>query len=80
MTGFTEELVLERSALKQENAALRALLAECREHVIEGRDRALRHEAYYAGYPSRVARAKSEGAACDALLDRIDAAVQEVMK
>jgi hypothetical protein len=56
--------------------ALRALLAECKPYVEYEREARERELMFAGGIASVISRASHERDACDALLDRIDAAVQ----
>lgn len=72
-----------RKALAAEDADLRALLAECGEQVFANRKRLELDIANAAKFPTHTATVRActvERDVCDALLDRIDAAVQEVKK
>lgn len=75
-----DEMRAERDALAKENAALRTLLAECRPSMVEHRKRVeqdLTNAAYFPGrYPETLKALNTERDICDALLDRIDAAVK----
>jgi predicted nucleic acid-binding Zn-ribbon protein len=75
-----KRLRAERDALAKENAALRTLLAECRPSMVEHRKRVeqdLTNAAYFPGrYPETLKALNTERDICDALLDRIGAAVQ----
>ena len=75
-----KRLRAELDALAKENAALRALLAECRPSMVEHRKRVeqdLTNAAYFPGrYPETLKALNTERDICDALLDRIDAAVK----
>lgn len=75
-----KRLRAERDELAKENAALRALLAECRPSMVEYRKRVeqdLTNAAYFPGlYPETLKTLNTERDICDALLDRIGAAVQ----
>jgi len=78
--GEIERLRARRDALAKENAALRRLLAECRPSMVEYRKRVeqgLTNAAYFPGlYPETLKTLNTERDICDALLDRIDAAVK----
>lgn len=75
-----DALRAERDTLAKENAALRTLLAECRPSMVEHRKRVeqdLTNAAYFPGrYPETLKALNTERDICDALLDRIDAAVK----
>ena len=75
-----ESMRAKRDALAKENAALRALLAECRPHVLAeiGEWERLRERDRL--HPDGHTLARNRIASGKALLDRIDAAVQEVKK
>lgn len=79
--GEIERLRAERDELAKDNAALRALLAECRPSMVEYRKRVeqgLTNAAYFPGlYPETLKTLNTERDICDALLDRIDAALGE---
>ena len=74
-----ESMRAKRDALAKENAALRALLAECRPSMVEHRKRVeqdLTNAAYFPGrYPETLKALNTERDICDALLVRIDAAL-----
>lgn len=67
-------------SMRAERDALRALLAECKPYVEYEREARERELMFAGGIASVVSRATHERDACDALLDRIDAAMQEVRK
>ena len=66
--------------LADEITRLRTLLAECRPSMVEHRKRVeqdLTNAAYFPGrYPETLKALNTERDICDALLDRIDAAVK----
>lgn len=66
--------------LRAERDALRTLLAECKPYVEYEREARERELMFAGGIASVISRATHERDACDALLDRIDAAMQEVRK
>lgn len=68
--------IAENASAQQMLVLLRALLEECRPHVERGREVAKRELMFAGGIASVVSRATHERDACDALLDRIDAAVK----
>jgi hypothetical protein len=78
--GICEAAAKEIERLRADNAALRALLVECRPSMVEHRKRVeqdLTNATYFPGrYPETLKALNTERDICDALLDRIDAAVQ----
>ena len=80
--GAARELADEIMRLRAEAkaaASLRTLLAECRPSMVEYRKRVeqdLTNAAYFPGrYPETLKALNTERDICDALLDRIDAAI-----
>ena len=63
-------------SMRAERDALRALLAECKPYVEYEREARERELMFAGGIASVISRASHERDACDALLDRIDAAVK----
>ena len=74
------EAAAEITRLRAERDALRTLLAECKPYVEYEREARERELMFAGGIASVISRATHERDACDALLDRIDAAMQEVRK
>jgi len=62
-------------SMRAERDALRALLAECKPYVEYEREARERELMFAGGIASVISRASHERDACDALLDRIDAAL-----